>query len=153
MIRLVLELLQQFNMQNTTYDNPWTYKGKPVQDMPKEVYAFVYLLTDDKGKMYVGKKFVWNIKTRIVKGKKKREKVQSDWKEYYSSSKEIQSLAESGHSFKREILHLCQNKGTANYLEAREQMDRRVLENPDLYYNGQIQCRVHVSHLKTVVEL
>lgn len=153
MTRPALVQHQPFNMSDTTYDNPWMYKGQPVHDVPNNVYAFVYLLTDDKGKMYVGKKFMWTTKTRTVKGKRKREKVQSDWKNYYSSSKEIQELAEKGHSFKREILHLCQNKGTANYLEAREQMDRRVLENPDLYYNGQIQCRVHISHIKKVVEL
>ena len=52
-------------------------------------------------------------------------------------------------NFIREILHICPNKGLCNYLEAREQMDRRVLETED-YYNGQVQCRVHKTHIKNL---
>jgi hypothetical protein len=59
------------------------------------------------------------------------------------------SVKETGTSdWKREILHYAKTKGTLNYLEAREQMDRRVLENPDQYINGIISCRVHWTHVK-----
>ena len=78
-----------------------------------------------------------------------RNVVESDWKEYWSSSDDVKKdVLELGEdSFVREILHICPNKGSCNYLEAREQMDRRVLETED-YYNGTIQCRIHRTHIK-----
>jgi hypothetical protein len=133
------------------YENPWQYKGKAIeQDDLDGHLAFVYCITNIKTKKaYIGKKLLQKVKTRQVKGKKKRSKVESDWKTYYGSSKELQSDVEKlgSKNFSREILHLCKTKGTANYLEMREQIDRRVLES-DEWYNDQIYVRVHRSHIK-----
>lgn len=129
----------------------WVYNNQELTEVPSGAYAFVYLITHTpSGRGYIGKKFFWSSKTKQVKGKKKRIKVESDWRDYWSSSEEIARMVEKEgeDSFTREILHLCPNKGTANYLEAREQMDRRVLENPSKWINGQIQCRVHHTHIK-----
>jgi hypothetical protein len=52
--------------------------------------------------------------------------------------------------FKREILVLCKSKGTANYWEAKLQMEQSVLEKPDEYYNEWIIVKVHRSHIKSV---
>ena len=49
--------------------------------------------------------------------------------------------------FTREILHLCKSKGECNYIEAKEQFARGVLESDD-YYNGHIRVRVHGSIIK-----
>ena len=86
-----------------------------------------------------------------VKGKKKRVKAESDWREYFSSSEEIQKMVAEGEHFSREILHICESKGVANYLEAREQMDARVLEYPDRWFNRIINCRVHSTHVKSLL--
>jgi hypothetical protein len=133
------------------YDNPWQYRGKAIeQDDLDGHLAFVYCITNIKAKKaYIGKKLLQKTKTRQVKGKKKRTKVESDWKEYYGSNKELQSDVEKlgTKHFRREVLHLCKTKGTANYLEMREQIDRRVLES-DSWYNEQIYVRVHRSHIK-----
>ena len=128
----------------------WLYKEQPLEDIPANAYGYVYLITNNlTGRKYIGKKLFWFRKTKILKGKKKRLKVESDWKEYWSSSDElkadIQKLGEE--NFTREILHICGNKGMCNYLEAKEQMLREVLET-DKYYNSQIQCRVHRTHIK-----
>ncbi len=133
------------------YDNPWQYRGKAIeQDDLDGHLAFVYCITNIKTKRsYIGKKLLQKTKTRQVKGKKKRTKIESDWKEYYGSNKELQSDVEKlgTKHFRREVLHLCKTKGTANYLEMREQIDRRVLES-DEWYNDQIYVRVHRSHIK-----
>jgi hypothetical protein len=102
------------------------------------------------GRRYIGKKLTKFTRSKVVKGKKKRVKVDSDWKTYWSSSEELKKdVAELGEeNFKREILHYCLSKGTSTYLEAREQFMNCVLEHPDMWYNGHIQCRVHRSHLK-----
>jgi hypothetical protein len=132
----------------------WIYKNKVFEEVPANAYGYVYLITNNlTGRKYIGKKLFWFRKTKVVKGKKKRLKVESDWREYWSSSDEVKSdvkvIGET--NFTREILHICQNKGTCNYLEAKEQMLRGVLES-DLYYNAQIQCRVHRTHIKETLD-
>ena len=128
----------------------WLYNSSPLEEIPETAYGYVYLITNTvTGRKYIGKKLFWFRKTKQVKGKKKRIKVESDWRDYWSSSDEVKKDVETvgTDKFIREILHICPNKGPCNYLEAREQMDRRVLETED-YYNGQIQCRVHRTHIK-----
>jgi hypothetical protein len=133
------------------YENPWQYRGKAIeQDDLDGHLAFVYCITNLKSKRaYIGKKLLQKTKTRQVKGKKKKTKVESDWKTYYGSNKELQDdVGKIGtKNFRREILHLCKTKGTANYLEMREQIDRRVLES-DSWYNQWVIVKVHRSHIK-----
>ena len=129
----------------------WLHNDLPVETIDDKYNAFVYCITNLKtGRQYIGLKTTKSSKTKQVKGKKKKYKVESDWRDYWSSSDELKKDIEvlGVDQFKREILHFCLNKGTANYLEAREQFDRRVLENPDKYYNGIINCRVHKDHIR-----
>lgn len=128
----------------------WTYKGEVISE-PGIYYGFVYLITNTtNNKKYIGKKFFWSRKRKSVKGKSKRIVVESDWKSYWSSSDELKNDVKvlGEENFTREILHLCLNKGTANYLEAKEQFINGVLENKDTWYNSWIQCKVHYSHIK-----
>lgn len=129
----------------------WYYNGRPVEEIDLKYDAFVYLITNlISGRQYIGLKLTKFSKTKQVKGKKKKFKIESDWRDYWSSSEELKADVEllGQDNFKREIIYFCLNKGTANYLEAREQFDRRVLENPDKFYNGIINCRVHKAHIK-----
>jgi hypothetical protein len=142
------------------YEFPWTYKGEPVEEIDEKYTGFVYLITNTvSGKAYIGKKLSkfskTNIKTVTLKNgtkkkKKIRSKIASDWKTYWSSSKEViedvKTLGED--KFKREILMFCLSKGTASYFEAKFQMQNEVLEYPDKWYNGIVNCRVHRSHIK-----
>jgi len=131
----------------------WMMNGEPYElgdQTYKEVYGFVYLITCLKtGKLYVGKKLFWSQKTKTVKGKKKRTKVESDWKDYYGSNKVLAEEVQTNgvENYKREILHLCKTKGECNYLEAYEQFTRKCLIG-DSYYNEWIMVKVHRSHIK-----
>jgi len=130
----------------------WLYNNVPLEEIPENAYGYVYLITNlTNGRKYIGKKLFWFRRTKVVKGKKKRLKVESDWKDYWSSSDELKADVEKLgiNNFSREILHICPNKGLCNYLEAKEQMVRCVLET-DQYYNSQIQCRVHRTHIKHI---
>lgn len=133
----------------------WYYKGKVVSEIDiKTNVAFVYKITNNlNNKYYIGYKQTSFAKTKQVKGKKKRHQVESDWRDYWSSSEElkadVQTLGEQ--NFTREILYFCQSKSMASYLELREQIDRRVMENPDETYNGIVNARVSRMHLKNVL--
>jgi len=138
----------------------WYYKGEPVEEIDEKYTGFVYLITNlSTDKKYIGKKLSKFSKTSIKtvtlkngtkKKKKIRSKIESDWKTYWSSSKEViddvKTLGED--KFKREILMFCLSKGTASYFEAKFQMQNEVLEHPDKWYNGIVNCRVHRSHIK-----
>lgn len=133
--------------------NPqWTYEGKPVDGLPKDCEGFVYLITNlEDGRKYVGKKLAKFKKTRPpLKGRKnkRREKIESDWQDYWGSSDNLKEDVEKlgPDKFSREILHFCNSRGLMSYLEAREQFERRVLET-DEYYNGIINVRVGGSKI------
>ena len=125
----------------------WTYQGKIVEELPEDCEAFVYLITNTTNdRKYVGKKLAKFKKTRPpLKGRinKRRSKVESDWRDYWGSSDQLQEdVNQIGEDkFTREILYYCPSRGVASYLEAREQFERRVLEK-DEYYNGIINVRV-----------
>lgn len=128
----------------------WEYDGVPYTENIDEFIGFVYNIVNiNTNRQYIGKKYFYSQKSKIVKGKKKRFKIESNWKEYYGSNEELlNDVKEYGsENFKRIILHLCESKAECTYLESKEQFERKVLESDD-YYNGWIMCRVRQSHLR-----
>ena len=134
-----------------TVDPNWTYKGKVVKELPEDCEAIVYLITNKtNGMKYVGKKLAKRKVTRPpLKGKKnkRRDKVESDWRDYHGSSEEVKLLVEQGSDFARRILRLCHTKGDCSYWEAKLQFEKDVLLRDD-YYNEFIGCKIHSKHLK-----
>ena len=126
----------------------WTYKGKSVKELPEWCAGFVYEITNThNGKKYIGKKLAkFKRSRRPLKGRvnKRRYTIPSDWQDYFGSSNALlEDIDKIGkEKFKREILFYCKNRGECNYIEAREQFARKVLET-DKYYNGHIRVRVH----------
>ena len=131
----------------------WIFNNEQYDKTPEEYQGFVYIITDlTNGKKYVGKKFFWKPKTLpVTKTRKRRVKtrVESDWRNYYGSSKEVQRLVESNgkDKYKREILKLCLTKGECSYYEAKYQFDYDVLLS-DEFYNELISCKIHSRHVR-----
>ncbi len=137
----------------------WTYQDIVVETLPEDCVGFVYLITNKaNSRMYIGKKLAKFSKTTyktvtLKNGTKKKKKIKgkidSDWLDYYGSSNELnKDVASLGKdNFTREILFFCKSKAECSYIEAREQFARRVLESDD-YYNNNIMCRIHGSHIK-----
>jgi uncharacterized protein (DUF427 family) len=132
----------------------WLYNDKEVTEEDIEGYvAFVYLITNlQNNKRYIGKKLLTKTRSKVIKGRVRKKKVvtESDWRDYYGSNEILKQevLNLGSDKFKREILRFCKTRGTANYFEAKLQMEHAVLEKPDEWYNEQIRVRVHRSHIK-----
>lgn len=133
-----------------SYENPWLHNGNIVEsDALDEYIGFVYNITNlTNNRQYIGKKLFKRSKTKQVKGKKKRTVVESDWKNYYGSNKELlEDVEKLGvNNFKREVLRFCKSKGECNYYEAKLQFSLDVLEK-ESYYNTWIMVKVHKKHL------
>ena len=112
-------------------------------------YGFVYIITNlETINFYIGKKaFIHNKKKKLTKkeiaehtgaGRKpttRVDKVDSGWKSYYGSSKElladVKLLGED--KFKRVIIHFAKNKKQLTFLELQEQIIHNVLFTDNSY--------------------
>jgi hypothetical protein len=140
----------------------WLYENTQIETLPDDCVGFVYLITNTvSGRKYIGKKLakfskisykVVKLKNGNKKKKRIRSKTESDWQAYYGSNDQLNQDIEAlgANNFTREILFYCTSKAACSYIEAREQFNHRVLESDD-YYNGQIVCRIHGSHIKNKI--
>ncbi len=128
----------------------WIHDGEIVEELPVSCVGFVYKITRlSDGKFYIGKKLATRCVVRQIKGKRRRQRAESKWRDYWGSSRELQAdVALLGtSSFRREILQFCDSKGLCSYHEARLQFEYRVLERDDSY-NNFIGCKIHKKHLQ-----
>lgn len=96
--------------------------------------------------MYVGRKYM------TMSNGKGKPRVESKWRDYWGSCRELldQIEQEGKEAFERKILKWCKTRGETNYEEVAEQMKRDVLHAvlPDgsrAYYNGHIMSRWFVT--------
>jgi len=116
----------QVNMMKTD----WMYNGESFSSsMVGDYFGFVYRITNLINEYdYVGRKY---FKTKrklkpLIGRKNKRHKIkETDWQNYWGSSKRLlEDIEKHGkHNFKREIICLCSSRGQTNYMEAKIQFD------------------------------
>ena len=130
------------------YENPWSYNNKPFSSADiGEYFGFVYLITNkSNGRRYIGRKYLWQFRT--PKGKKRKVKSESDWKNYYGSCPELkEDIDKLGReNFSRTILSLHKTKGKTNFEETRQLFNNNVLtealdSGTPAYYNSNILNR------------
>lgn len=134
----------------------WLYNGEVITELPSNCVGFVYCIENLlDGRKYIGKKLANFSKTtyktvKLKDGTKKKKKIkgkiESDWKDYFSSSDELKLDVEKygKENFKREILRFCTDKNECNYWEAKLQFENDVLIKED-WYNSWIMVRVRKS--------
>lgn len=131
----------------------WSYNGNEFTDeMIGNHVGFVYMITNlTNNKKYIGKKLFTKAKTQQVKGKKKKIRISSDWKEYYGSNKILQEEVASngGENYKREILYLCKTLSECSYYETYEIFLNKALLTDD-YYNEWVTCKISKKNLKSI---
>ena len=130
------------------YENPWSYNGNPFTSSDiGDYFGFVYLIENKlNGRKYIGRKYLWQFRT--PKGKKRKVKSESDWKNYYGSCPELkEDIGKFGReNFSRIILSLHKTKGKTNFEETRRLFTHNVLtESLDngvpAFYNSNILNR------------
>ena len=118
-------------------------------------YGFIYIITClPTGRKYIGKKQCKSVlKRRPLKGKKNKrhEVIETDWKTYTSSSRELnEDIVKYGkEQFDFSIIRLCDSKFALAYYEAKIQFEEEVLLRSD-YYNGIINLRISKPKQKRV---
>jgi hypothetical protein len=130
----------------------WTYNGEPLEQIPDKKFGFVYIITHkDSGRRYIGKKFFTKAGYKTIKGKRKKIRVESDWKDYYGSSPALAKLIEEHgkDAFTREIIRLCDFKSECSYYEAKMQFENDVLLSDD-WINDWISCRITSRHMSAL---
>lgn len=124
----------------------WLHENKEVKeisDLPTNCVGFVYLIRNkNNGKIYVGKKILHNKLTKALTKKetlewskpgkvpkKKKSIKESNWQDYYGSSKTLlEDLTSLGKdAFERYILRPCFTKKEMSYYEVYYQMKYEVL--------------------------
>ncbi len=140
-----------------SYDYPWIYNETVFNsENINDYYGFIYRITNTvNGYDYVGRKYFKTIKKRPpLKGKKnkRKETIETDWKEYWGSSPRLAADIEKlgKDKFVRTIIHLCNSRGETNYMEAYYQFKENVLLRED-NYNGIIQLRLGKNSVKNLV--
>ena len=123
--------------------NYWIHQNTIMYDMhsfPKGALGFVYILEAPNGIKYIGRKLLWN--------KKNRKKVESNWQDYFGSSKDfLKIVQEFGKDrIARKILWICFTLSEIIYLESYEIFHRHALIDP-MYANKWVMCRVRAENL------
>ena len=133
-----------------SYTNPWYYDENPFEsDNIEDYFGFVYLIFNKiNHRKYVGRKYFWQFRT--PRGKKRKVKSESDWKNYYGSCPELkEDIDKLGReNFSRTILSLHKTKGKTNFGETSQLFKKDVLtESLDngepAFYNGNILGRFY----------
>ncbi len=130
----------------------WLYEDKEFTDV-EDYYGFIYLIENlVNGKKYIGRKFLTKAGYKTVKGKRKKIRVESDWRDYYGSSNSLKEDIDvyGKDSFRRTILRLCKSRGECNYFETKYIFDNDAILDPK-YYNSWVSCKIQASHVKALL--
>ena len=132
----------------------WFYEEKEIDhELSIKYYGFIYCIEHmPSGKKYIGRKYFTKAATKQVKGKRKKIRKDSDWKDYWgSSARLVEDMARLGKDkFTREIIHLCKSRGETNYMEAYYQFKEGVLLKEN-NYNGIIQIKLGKGSVKDLI--
>jgi hypothetical protein len=122
---------------------------------PEKYFGFVYKITNkETGKFYIGKKVFWNNKKKKLTKKQLAElpptpgrkpthevvRVESDWKTYWGSNKQlIADIKQYGEDkFECWMFKQCLTKKQLTYWEMHYQCKEEVLINSNKSYNDNI---------------
>ena len=137
----------------------WIYKKEIIENIsqfPENTYGFVYKINHlPSKKSYIGKKILYH-QRKVKLGKKELAQYEgvvgrrpayklaikeSNWKNYWGSSKSLLEVLkdEPKTNFTKDIIILAPTKKLLTYYETQALFLYRVLEEPEMYFNDNIQ--------------
>ncbi len=138
----------------------WIYEGECLKQQIEGVYGYVYLIVDDTGRKYIGKKaFQHRTKKKIPKRTRLKQKTRaririsyedSKWLQYWSSCKPLlEYIKQKGNTlgFKRTILKLCPDRASLAYWETVYLIKHEVLFDNN-YWNGNVAGKFFKGKIK-----
>lgn len=137
-------------MTNKISSDTVEWKNIPTQEDIDNYVGFVYIIRNKfRNKFYVGQKlFHTKIRRKPLKGTKRvrLDKVESKWRTYWGSSKQLLDdiKSDGAYNFEKQILYLCSSKSVLNYIELFLQLHLRALE-VDNSYNRIVNVRIGAS--------
>jgi hypothetical protein len=135
--------------QKTTVKVEWEYQGKTInkiEQTPENSFAFIYKITLEDGRFYIGKKYMW--KPKYTSGKNKGlSKGVYPWQSYISSSIELKKLIKEGVKYKKEILFFTFSRAETTYKETQEILCSSALTNPNCL-NYWVKATIYSKHLQ-----
>jgi hypothetical protein len=135
----------------------WLYKGKEIEDsdIPAKAQGFIYLITYlPTNQKYIGRKLLTKAHRRQKNKKIIRTRVESDWREYWSSSPDVKQLVEEkgADNFVREILVFADTKGQLNYLEEKFLYCVGALES-EVWLNSNIRSKMYKRNILNKLDI
>ena len=129
----------------------WLYKQSEMTDdmIPEKAQGFIYLITYLPTKQkYIGRKLLTKAHRRQKNKKIIRTRIESDWREYWSSSPEVKLLVEreGTDNFVREVLVFAQSRGQLNYLEEKLLYYVGALES-EVWLNSNIRAKMYKRNI------
>ena len=128
----------------------WIYNDAELTEIPEKAIGFVYEITNiTNGKKYIGKK-LFHFSKPVQKNLKKRKiKVESNWREYTGSNNELNTDIKNSNEIKKVIIRICYSKSECNYMEAYYQFQSNAVLS-DLYYNNWVSVKCNKNQLKSL---
>jgi len=136
----------------------WIFKGSELQDsdIPNTAEGFIYLITyTPTGQRYIGRKLLTKAHRRQKNKKIIKSRVESDWRDYWSSSPDIQRIIEeegSTSNFIREVLIFANTRGQLNYLEEKFLYSVGAMESDD-WANSNIRAKMFKRNIKNKLDV
>jgi Putative endonuclease segE, GIY-YIG domain len=130
----------------------WLYEGQEFLEIPDKAYGFVYIIHNlVSGKRYIGRKFFTKAGYKTVAGKRKKIRLESDWRDYYGSSPALARAieAEGRENFQREIVRICYNRSECSYYESKMIFENDAILS-DSFYNDWISCKISSRHVNAI---
>lgn len=130
----------------------WLYRGQALEEIPEKSYGFVYIIRQKStGKKYIGRKFFTKAGYKTVNKKRKKIRVESDWRDYWGSSPALAKAIEQFglDDFEREIVRICYNRSECSYFESKLIFEHDAILSEE-FFNDWVSVKISSVHVNAV---
>lgn len=130
----------------------WIYQGQALEEIPEKSYGFVYIIRQKStGKQYIGRKYFTKAGYKTVNKKRKKIRLESDWRDYWGSSPALlKAIEQFGQDdFEREIVRICYNRSECSYYESKLIFEHDAILS-ESFFNDWVSVKISSVHVNAV---